>query len=64
MEFFVIFKDFQMYFICFAFIYCFHSLNVCKRMYGISWYYYATQWVSMNETPVYNAALLEVRVQL
>jgi len=55
----VIFKDFQMYFICFAFIYCFRSLNVCKRMYGISWWYYA-----MNETSVYNAALMEVRVQL
>jgi hypothetical protein len=32
----------------------------------ISWYYYAIQWVSVNETPtpVYNAVLLEVRVQL
>jgi len=29
-----------------------------------SWYYYAIQWVSMNETPVYNAVLMEVRVQL
>jgi len=29
-----------------------------------SWYYYVIQWVSMNETPVYNAVLMEVRVQL
>jgi hypothetical protein len=29
-----------------------------------SWYYYAIQWVSMNETPVYNVVLMEVRVQL
>jgi len=71
----VIFKDFQMYFIYFAFIYCFYSLNVCNTMYGIfslhfhlcfaiSWYYCAIHWVSMNETPVYNAVLLEVRVKL
>ena len=56
-------------------VYCFYSLNVCKRMYGmfslhfhllfaISWYYYAIQWVTMSETPIYKAALLEVRVQL
>lgn len=28
----------------------------------ISWYYHAIQWVSMNETPIYNAELMEVGV--
>lgn len=42
----------------YAMFFHFHLLFV------ISWYYYAIQWVTMSETPIYNAALLKVRVQL
>ena len=64
-----VFKNFQIYFICFLLIYYFYSLHICKNIHGIcfilfsfiiviSWYSYGMKWVSMNKTSIYNAALV------